>query len=1054
MPAAIPIVLGLAGTLATAGAGITGVAAAIGLSAGTLAAIGAGLSIAGVVAGLLLQPTPPSIKMEDGSAAIKQDIPPRTFIYGEYKIGGYYGYWNSDDGGLVAWLIHASRRCNAFLQDWLDTEIVQFDVNGEIQDAPWHYKGNGYIHRFNYLGTSTQVVDIDMDDWDATCKGHGLCSTVILYDDGGTKTQQKIYPTGLVKYNAVIEGHRIFDPRDPLQNYNDENTWEYNYNQALVILDYLTYTQPSTIGPVPVGFGYSYADDIDVSSFMAAADACDELVAKKDGTFEPRYRCWGAYEATEKRSDILKTMLQNCAGRLTTGPDGKLRLFVGAPVEADLLEINDEDMYSLQLKAGTDILDRVNEVKAEYVSKVLSWGKTESASIADLDAIDNNGLESTSIKLRWCPSETQAQRICKIELKKSNSRFRGTISGNLNLLNVWGERWFKLVSNEIPQFNGIYEIVKPGITFSDDAIVVTYDIQSYDNWFDWNAVTDEQDPPAIGELTDVPTTIPVPTGVGVNIVSVTLSNGNLAAVGNIHWNAPTNPNLQAYVRYREVTPGDNGAWQVLDTDADATSVLTPPLKDNTNYETEVAFYGPRNSYSDFSATVPFTAIADPTPPAIPYNLTANTSAGTVNLSVNSPNDWRSYGVRFYRNSVNNPNTATLIGATHLAGPNQLVTTTDTPGIGDWYYFATSVNFSGIESAKTAGVLAEISPAAPTITSPTPPGPYQTYERRPVIQGTATTGNLVKLYANAVQVGSATAVGGVWSITPTVDLGIGSNSITATQTQAGNESPASGALSVQISAGDSDFLAYMAQMTVKPNFARQGLLNTAFTSLKSSGLWTKIDCLYFLASHDSQASLLNAKAPTTFGLTATSAGSPVTSPTFTVDRGWQGAGAGATIGGYLASSFNPTLGTPLMTQNSNHIAVWNNIASSGAVQGTYREAGGGQLLIACKNPTAVLWCMNMAGSADIPAQTGDGTGFYAHSRDNSATYKAYQGANVLGPITRASAAVVNGTFRVLAGGSGFSNARVAAASWGAALTDTDAGNLRSIMQTYLSAIGAA
>jgi len=249
--------------------------------------------------------------------------------------------------------------------------------------------------------------------------------------------------------------------------------------------------------------------------------------------------------------------------------------------------------------------------------------------------------------------------------------------------------------------------------------------------------------------------------------------------------------------------------------------------------------------------------------------------------------------------------------------------------------------------------------------------------------------------------------------------------------------------------DTDAWAIITAMTNRPAYARQTLIKSLVEALKTAAIWTKIDRLFILAAHDSQASLLEWKSHAT-GLTATTV---TTAPTFTADRGWQGGGTGTTAGGYLLGTFNPTVGTNQFMQDSSHLAVWNHAASSGSVQGTYREAGGGQSLIACKNPTAVLWCMSNAASADIPAQAGDGTGFYAWSRQASTGYTAYQDTNAL-PVTRTSAALASGAFQVLRGGGGYSNARVAAACWGGGLNGTEVTALRNALHDYLVGVGAA
>lgn len=56
------------------------------------------------------------------------------------------------------------------------------------------------------------------------------------------------------------------------------------------------------------------------------------------------------------------------------------------------------------------------------------------------------------------------------------------------------------------------------------------------------------------------------------------------------------------------------------------------------------------------------------------------------------------------------------------------------------------------------------------------------------------------------------------------------------------------------------IAYFAGMSVQPDATRKGQLDTLITSLKSAGVWAKLDALYIMAAHDAQAARVNAVAP--------------------------------------------------------------------------------------------------------------------------------------------------------------------------------------------------
>ncbi|TNV15159.1 BapA prefix-like domain-containing protein [Buttiauxella sp. B2] len=74
----------------------------------------------------------------------------------------------------------------------------------------------------------------------------------------------------------------------------------------------------------------------------------------------------------------------------------------------------------------------------------------------------------------------------------------------------------------------------------------------------------------------------------------------------------------------------------------------------------------------------------------------------------------------------------------------------------------------------------------------------TNDSKPEIQGTAEEGSTVKIYDNGTFLGSTTAgAGGVWSFTPTTDLGQGLHNLTVTATDAGNNTSPAASFSVVV-----------------------------------------------------------------------------------------------------------------------------------------------------------------------------------------------------------------------------------------------------------------
>lgn len=85
----------------------------------------------------------------------------------------------------------------------------------------------------------------------------------------------------------------------------------------------------------------------------------------------------------------------------------------------------------------------------------------------------------------------------------------------------------------------------------------------------------------------------------------------------------------------------------------------------------------------------------------------------------------------------------------------------------------------------------------------------------------------------------------------------------------------------------------ARMATQPDATRLALIDATIRSLIAGGVWAKLDSLYVMAAHDSQAARLNWVANES--LTA------YNSPAFTVDRGFKGDGASAYLTGPLTSA---------------------------------------------------------------------------------------------------------------------------------------------------------
>lgn len=232
------------------------------------------------------------------------------------------------------------------------------------------------------------------------------------------------------------------------------------------------------------------------------------------------------------------------------------------------------------------------------------------------------------------------------------------------------------------------------------------------------------------------------------------------------------------------------------------------------------------------------------------------------------------------------------------------------------------------------------------------------------------------------------------------------------------------------------------MSVQPTNARKALIDALITSLKSAGVWAKLDVLWIPAAHDSQAGRLNWKSPGTFTL------AEVSSPTFTTDRGYTGNGTSS----YLTTGWIPSTNGVNYVRDNASLFAWSRTSALIAA-GIF---GGGTVSTFRIMPRTTgdfyAYIANDATSRG-PANA-DGTGFYGWSRTTSTSTQPYKNGVAQGaPSATASTTIPAGQANLLRTNSVFSSAEIAVAAAGASMDATENLALYNALQTYMTAIGA-
>lgn len=239
---------------------------------------------------------------------------------------------------------------------------------------------------------------------------------------------------------------------------------------------------------------------------------------------------------------------------------------------------------------------------------------------------------------------------------------------------------------------------------------------------------------------------------------------------------------------------------------------------------------------------------------------------------------------------------------------------------------------------------------------------------------------------------------------------------------------------------------VAAMTPEPDFARQIVINNLIVALKAGGIWPLLDILYVFAAHAQQPATLNWKAPANFVAT------PVSSPTFTVDRGFSGNGASA----YLAPGWSPSDG-PQYQQDSAHVSGWS--LSPGSASATEQLVGTStgtspDILLGPRFTGDLFRMIVNDGTASSTIASTNRDGFFIANRSGASARQGYRNGASLGSDAVASTGETISALTFLRNGAAtFASLLIAQGSTGASLSAPQASSYYNALLNYMQAVGS-
>lgn len=491
---------------------------------------------------------------QDAKRMVRGSSEPRRIIYGRARVSGPLIYAASY-GGQKEWILLviplADHTCQSIDAIWLgETRIpaADIDVNGLVTGG--RFANNVYVKR--YLGTQT-AADPDLvanspDGWTAADKLTGITYIYLRM-----RFNADLFPYGIPNISAEVTGKAaILDPRT--------STTAYANNWALCILDYLK-----------AEYGLAATDDeIDLPSFIAAANLSDELVPLNQAATQTqkRYTLDGSFTLDEAPIDVIEKMLAPGGGALVYVA-GKYRLYGGA-YNAPAITLTPSDMAAdFEVTTKPPRRDLFNSVRGNFIDPDRFWQSSEFPPQQAAALITEDGEEIwREIDLPFVLDAPRAQRVAKQLLLRARQSilFKGSFRYASLDLTVW-----QVVALTIPDLGWV---AKPfrimSWSFSPESGLISLVMQeeqvaSY-AWT-WDAAANT---PEIADTTLVsPLNVAAPKGMGATeSLFATRDGAGVRTAVTLNFLEPKNP----FIREYQVQYALEGAasWQT------APPVLVPP----------------------------------------------------------------------------------------------------------------------------------------------------------------------------------------------------------------------------------------------------------------------------------------------------------------------------------------------------------------------------------------------------------------------------------------------------------------------------------------------
>jgi hypothetical protein len=262
--------------------------------------------------------------------------------------------------------------------------------------------------------------------WSSDMIGRDLCYAVLTF-----KHSSKVF-TSKPSVRFEVGGIPLYDPRKDTtvggsgsHRWGTVSTYEASDNPFVQIYNILRGV--TLVGGVTWGGGCT-ADQLPLTNWFAAMNACDALVTNSGGSTEKRYRSGIEVFVSDEPASIITELLKVCSGEISNVA-GTWFVNAGAPPLPAFFFTDDDVIISAESTAelvNGDMSDVFNAAVVKFPEPDTGWEESSTPSLLfpAFESADLNKRLPAEISLPACPYTRQAQRVGREFVKDSRRRRR------------------------------------------------------------------------------------------------------------------------------------------------------------------------------------------------------------------------------------------------------------------------------------------------------------------------------------------------------------------------------------------------------------------------------------------------------------------------------------------------------------------------------------------------------------------------------------------------------------------------------------------------------